>query len=952
MGGGNWCYVWNGLSQVLGKAGNSFAVCQAKYDVCMGASNNAPVNNVAPGISGTAATGNALSATSGTWSDPDGDPLTYSYQWYRADNAGGANRALIAGATGASYTLTTSDAHKFVQVVVTASDGNGGTQSATSAYTQIMNSAPVNSTAPSISGTATVGNAFSTSNGTWNDPDGDGRTYSYQWYRADDAGGTNLAAIAGASSANYTLTTSDAHKYLRVTVTANDGQGGTSSASSAFREVLNSAPVNSVAPSISGTASVGNALSTTNGTWSDPDGDGRTYSYQWYRADDAVGTNPEAIAGATSVSYVLTSSDAHKYLRVVVTANDGHGGTQTAGSGYMQVLSAPAAPTIGAATAGDGLVSVAFTAPVNNGGSAITGYTVTSNPGGITAGGNGFTTSPITVTGLTNGTAYTFTVTATNAVGTSTASGASGSATPKGNQTITFTNPGTQNFGTSPTLAATSTSGLAVTFSSSTTGVCTITSGGELTFATAGTCSVDADQAGNSATNAAPTVSQTFSVNAIVPGAPTIGTAVAGDSQADVSFTAPASNGGAAIIGYTATANPGGFTGTGAGSPITVTGLTNGVSYTFTVTATNSAGIGGPSGVSNSITPASPQIITFANPGAQSYGTAPDLSILGGGASSTSGLTVAFTSSTTAVCTVTPGGILTFVTAGTCTINANQAGNSAYLPAPQVPRSFTVTPIVPDAPTIGTATADDGQASVAFTAPVDTGGTTITGYTVTVSPADVAPVNGASSPIVVTGLTNGQTYTFTVTADNVAGTGPASSASNPVTPAATQTITFVNPGAQNFGTTPTLTATSDSGLTPTFTSSTTGVCTVTSGGVLTFVTAGTCTINADQPGNGSYLAASQVSRSFTVNAVLPGAPVIGTATVIGAGQVAVSFTAPSNTGGEAITSYTVTSSPGGLSGTGSASPITVSGLAPGTSYTFTVTATNSAGTGAPSAVSN
>jgi uncharacterized protein (TIGR02145 family) len=66
-------------------------------------------------------------------------------------------------------------------------------------------------------------------------------------------------------------------------------------------------------------------------------------------------------------------------------------------------------------------------APTNNGGSAITGYTVTSNPGGITATG---ATSPINVTGLTNGTAYTFTVVATNAVGNSVASSASTAVTP------------------------------------------------------------------------------------------------------------------------------------------------------------------------------------------------------------------------------------------------------------------------------------------------------------------------------------------------------------------------------------------------------------------------------------------------------------------------------------------------------------------------------------------
>ena len=87
------------------------------------------------------------------------------------------------------------------------------------------------------------------------------------------------------------------------------------------------------------------------------------------------------------------------------------------------------------------------------------------------------------------------------------------------------------------------------------------------------------------------------------PGAPTIGAAVAGNTRAYVSFTPPALNGGSAILSYTVTSSPGGFIGTGNTSPITVTGLTNGTPYTFTVTATNAVGTGPASGVSNSVTP-------------------------------------------------------------------------------------------------------------------------------------------------------------------------------------------------------------------------------------------------------------------------------------------------------------------------------------------------------------
>ena len=83
-------------------------------------------------------------------------------------------------------------------------------------------------------------------------------------------------------------------------------------------------------------------------------------------------------------------------------------------------LQAPNAPTIGTATAGNGQVSVAFTAPANVGGSAISSYRVLANPGGI---GATTSSSPVTVSGLTNGTTYTFSVAAVNSYGFSPYSG-------------------------------------------------------------------------------------------------------------------------------------------------------------------------------------------------------------------------------------------------------------------------------------------------------------------------------------------------------------------------------------------------------------------------------------------------------------------------------------------------------------------------------------------------
>jgi len=94
-----------------------------------------------------------------------------------------------------------------------------------------------------------------------------------------------------------------------------------------------------------------------------------------------------------------------------------------------------------------------------------------------------------------------------------------------------------------------------------------------------------------------------------VPSVPTIGTATAGNASASVTFTAPSFSK-LPITSYTVTASPGGATGTGASSPITVSGLTNGTAYTFTVRATHANGTSAASASSNSATPVVPIAVT------------------------------------------------------------------------------------------------------------------------------------------------------------------------------------------------------------------------------------------------------------------------------------------------------------------------------------------------------
>lgn len=335
---------------------------------------------------------------------------------------------------------------------------------------------------------------------------------------------------------------------------------------------------------------------------------------------------PVAINATTTCTFTYTTTDMDVAMGKVTAlgrwratrtgAAARSGSTNTVELAYAPPR-APDAPTVVTATASDGKAVVNFAAPFD-GGYPIDDYTVTSQPDGITAtGANG----PITVNGLTNGVTYRFAITARSTMGPSAASASSNAVTPKAAQSIDFQNPGAQNFGTSPTLTATATSNLTVAFSSGTTSICTITPGGTLTFLSAGTCTIHADQAGDTVYDPAPRVSQSFVVNAILPDAPTVGTATAGDAEAWVSFTAPASNGGSAITNYTVTANPGGNTATGNASPLRVAGLTNFVAYTFTVTAENTAGTGPASAASNSVVPnTAPQVTSVAVPANGLYG--------------------------------------------------------------------------------------------------------------------------------------------------------------------------------------------------------------------------------------------------------------------------------------------------------------------------------------------
>ncbi len=200
-----------------------------------------PSNTAEPTISGTAAQGQTLTATQGSW---DGSPTTYGYQWVRCGSDGGApdgsNCAVIGGATTTAYILSAADVGSRLRVRVTASNAEGPSapkaSNATDAVTAAQ-SGPPNTAPPTISGQAAVGQTLTANPGTWT---GTGITYAYAWSRCDATGG-QCAAITGATATTYKLVAADSGKTIRVQVTATAG-GNSNAVTSAQTAVVSGAP--------------------------------------------------------------------------------------------------------------------------------------------------------------------------------------------------------------------------------------------------------------------------------------------------------------------------------------------------------------------------------------------------------------------------------------------------------------------------------------------------------------------------------------------------------------------------------------------------------------------------------------------------------------------------------------------------------------------------------------
>lgn len=261
----------------------------------------APVNTVAPVISGTAAPGETLTLTSvGTWT---GLPTpAYTYQWQ-------TNGANIATATGTTLIIEGGIENTNITCVVKGTN-IAGESAATSNIITTGNTLPVNTVLPVISGTITEDETLSVTDGTWTGTPSP--TFAYQWRRDTGSGFNN---IGSATNNTYTLVTADVGADINCVVTATNIVGSVNATANEVGPIASAAilPANTVAPAVSGFVAVGQTLTSTTGTWTGTPTP--TYSYQW-KSD---GSN---ISGATSSTYVVQTGTVATTIRCDVTATN------------------------------------------------------------------------------------------------------------------------------------------------------------------------------------------------------------------------------------------------------------------------------------------------------------------------------------------------------------------------------------------------------------------------------------------------------------------------------------------------------------------------------------------------------------------------------------------------------------------------------------------------------
>ena len=570
----------------------------------------------------TSPVGSTLYASAAITAMPAATP---SYVWYLCGTTfvGGASAPSCGSslASLASFTpsLTTSQLNNGTYYVVAGV--TAGTSSYYSASVTLTTASPLLVTYPTVPATASTVSALLATQSTWTGAPTP--TLTNQWYvctGAVGAPGTSLAAncsvIAGATGLSFQPTATYVHDYFLIATTADNGvlSNGVSTAKTVYSASTTQPLVATIAITsltISGTATVGSTLTAIPVVANL--GNAYTAAYQWYEcattavAGTAVPATCSAISGATGASFVVTSNQASYYLSVFVTVT----GSSTTASALaastgLVTTSVPGSPTSVTAVAGIGQATVSWLAPTT--GLAVTSYRVTASNGAFCT----TTTTSCVVAGLLYGTAYTFTVTATNAYGTSPASLVSNAVTPSesypaaptavtavaGIQSATLSWTAAVNNGSLVTAYVVTSypGGVTCTTTATTCVVSGLTGGTSYTFTVTARNAVGT---GPSSLASSPVVAK---VNA--PSAPVNVVVKRGNGSLTVTWAAGLANG-AVTTGYLVSATGGGTSHscTTTSTTCVVSGLTNGVAYSVTVVA-QSAGATTSTVVPSPITPA------------------------------------------------------------------------------------------------------------------------------------------------------------------------------------------------------------------------------------------------------------------------------------------------------------------------------------------------------------
>jgi hypothetical protein len=441
-------------------------------------------------------------------------------------------------------------------------------------------------------------------------------------------------------------------------------------------------------------------------------------------------------------------------------------------------------------------------------------------------------------------------------------------------QTISFTStaPVNPTVGATYTPTATATSGLPVTFSiaAGSSSVCSLGAANLVTFNTAGSCVILADQAGSPDVFGAPQVTQTVNV------------VTAGPASQTISFTSTAPVNPTVGATYTPTATatsglPVTFSIASGSTSVCSLGAANLVTFNAVGSCVIQADQAGNAGY-NAATRITQTVNVVAAPKVNQTisftSTAPVNPPVGATytptATATSGLPVTFSiaSGSTSVCSLGAANLVTFNAVGSCVIQADQAGNAGYnaatritqtvnvVAAPKAPQTISFTSSAPSNPPVGatytpTATASSGL-PVSFS--IAAGSSSVC----SLGAANLVTFNATGSCVIQADQAGNATIAAALRVTQTVNVVKAN-----------QTINFPQPGARTVGDAPfTVSATASSGLPVSFSVPSGGPCTI-SGTTVTIIGPGTCSITANQAGNGNYNAAPVVTRNVAVAKASP-----------------------------------------------------------------------------------